>query len=108
MNNNFLKLPFERFDTPFLETLPDEIFFAKRFVLSENDAQTLLKHSVLIDGKRFYKAKVKDSIMKKYAALTNPKEGEAGSKTNPLIRFGKKYVYNLRGDLVRYKEQNNK
>ena len=32
--------------------------------------------------------------------LTNPKEGEPGSKTNPLVRFGKEYVYSGNGDLV--------
>ena len=38
-----------------------------------------------------------------YAAMTNPKEGEPGSKSNPMIRFGKKYVYNQNGDLVPFR-----
>jgi hypothetical protein len=42
-------------------------------------------------------------MMAKYAALTNPKEGEPGSKSNPLIRFGKMYVYSQNGDLVPYR-----
>ena len=38
--------------------------------------------------------------MVSYSDLTNPKEGEPGSKSNPLSRFGKEYVYNKYGDLV--------
>ena len=39
-------------------------------------------------------------ILRKYAAATNPAPGEPGSRENPLIRFGKAYVYNSTGDLV--------
>lgn len=60
------------------------------------------QNSSMIHGIRFYRAKVKEPIMGKYAAMTNPKEGEPGTKTNPLRRFGKEYVYNRSGDLVQF------
>ena len=102
MDNQYLNLPFTRFDTQYLETLPDEVFFAKRFKLSDDDEDLLLANSSLIHGRRFYRAKVRDPLMKKYAQMTNPREGDPGSKTNPLVRFGKRYVYNSRGDLVQF------
>lgn len=102
MENKFLTLPFTRFDTPYLETLTDEVFFANRFTMSEEDRVLLLKNSTIIDGRRFYKAKILNALLEKYAAMTNPKEGEPGSKSKPLVRFGKKYVYNTRGRLVIY------
>ena len=87
----------------YLESLPDEVFFAKRFKLSKEDEALLMKNSSIVHGKRFYRARVKEPIMAKYAAMTNPKEGEPGSKSNPMIRFGKKYVYNQNGDLVPFR-----
>ena len=96
----YLNLPFTRYDTAYLESLPDEVFFAKRFKLSKEDEEMLLKNSSLVHGRRFYRAKVLESVMTKYAAMTNPKEGEPGTKTNPLVRFGKEYVYSSKGDLV--------
>lgn len=93
-------------DSEYLETLSDEEFFAKRFTMSETDQEELLKNSVLIDGHRFYKASVKERLFQKYAAETNPKPGEPGSKENPLIRYGKEYVYNEYGDLVEYIRHN--
>jgi len=100
MDSKFLNLPFTKYDTAYLESLPDEVFFAKRFRLSEEDEALLLQNSSIVHGRRFYKAKVKEPIMAKYAAMTNPKEGEPGSKSNPLKRFGKEYVYSSTGDLV--------
>ncbi len=97
---DYLNLPFTQFDPAYLETLPDEVFFAKRFRLSKEDEELLLKNSSMVHGRRFYRAKVREPIMAKYAALTNPKEGEPGSKTNPLVRFGKEYVYSSNGELV--------
>lgn len=97
---DYLNLPFTQFDSAYLESLPDEVFFAKRFKLSKEDEELLMKNSGLIHGRRFYRAKVREPMMAKYAALTNPKEGEPGSKTNPLVRFGREYVYNDAGDLV--------
>ena len=100
MENEYLNLPFTQYDTAYLESLPDEIFFARRFKLSEEDEAFLLQNSSVVHGRRFYKAKVKEPVMIRYAAMTNPKEGEPGSKTNPLRRFGKEYVYSNKGDLV--------
>ena len=100
MDSEFLNLPFTQYDTAYLESLPDEVFFARRFRLSEEDEALLLQNSSMVHGRRFYKAKVKEPIMAKYAAMTNPKEGEPGSKTNPLRRFGKEYVYSSAGELV--------
>ena len=99
---DYMNLPFTQYDSAYLESLPDEVFFAKRFRLSKEDEDLLLKNSRVIHGRRFYRAKVKGLIMAKYAALTNPKEGEPGSKSNPLVRFGKEYVYSDIGDLVPY------
>ena len=100
---DYLYLPFTQYDSAYLESLPDEVFTTKRFKLSEEDEALLMKNSSLVHGKRFYRARVKEPMMAKYAAMTNPKEGEPGSKTNPLIRFGKMYVYNQYGDLVPYR-----
>ena len=100
---DYLNLPFTQYDSAYLESLPDEVFFAKRFKLSKEDEALLMKNSSIVHGKRFYRAKVKEPIMAKYAAMTNPKEGEPGSKSNPMIRFGKKYVYNQNGDLVPFR-----
>ena len=100
MNNNYLNLPFTRCDSEYLESLPDEVFFAKRYRLSEADEDLLMKNSSVIHGRRFYRAKVRDAIIEKYAALTNPEEGEPGTKSNPLVRFGKEYVYSRKGDLI--------
>lgn len=100
---DYLKLPFTQYDSAYLESLPDEVFFAKRFKLSEEDEALLIKNSSIVHGKRFYRASVKEPMMAKYAAMTNPKEGEPGSKTNPLVRFGKTYVYSKNGDLVPYR-----
>ena len=98
-----LNLPFSQYDSAYLESLPDEVFFAKRFKLSKEDEAILMKNSCVVHGRRFYISRFKDPMMAKYAAITNPKEGEPGSKTNPLIRFGKKYVYSEHGDLVPYR-----
>lgn len=97
-----LNLPFTQYDSAYLESLPDEVFFAKRFKLSTEDEEILLKNSSLIHGRRFYRSKVKEPIMMRYAAMTNPKEGEPGSKSNPLVRFGREYVYSQYGDLVQF------
>lgn len=104
MDNKYLKLPFTQFDSAYLESLPDEVFFAKRFQISKEDEEILANNSSMIHGRRFYRAKVREPIMMKYAALTNPREGEPGSKTNPLIRFGKEYIYSEKGDLVPYQK----
>ena len=82
------------------DALSDEEFFARRFTLSDEDRATLLQNSVVVDGRRFYRAGVKDAILRKYAAETNPGPGEPGSKENPLIRHGRSFVYNDTGDLV--------
>ena len=100
---DYMNLPFTQYDSAYLESLPDEVFFAKRFKLSEEDEALLMKNSSIVHGRRFYRSCVKGPIMAKYAAMTNPKEGEPGSKTNPLIRFGKMYVYSQNGDLVPYR-----
>ena len=97
---DYVKLPFTQFDPAYLESLPDEVFFARRFRLSKEDEAILMKNSSIVHGRRFYRAKVREPIMAKYAALTNPKEGEPGSKTNPLVRFGKEYMYSSIGELV--------
>ncbi|MBR5344971.1 MAG: hypothetical protein IK127_04025 [Clostridia bacterium] len=89
-----------------LDFLTDEEFFARRFTLSEEDQDTLLRNSVVVDGRRFFRASVRDSILRRYAAKTNPKPGEPGSRENPLYRSGKAYVYNSTGDLVEYAGQN--
>ena len=102
MENQCLNLPFTQFDSTYLESLPDEVFFARRFKLSKEDEEILLKNSTLIHGRRFYRASVKDAIFARYASLTNPKEGEPGSKSNPLVRFGAEYVYSANGELVPY------
>ena len=102
MDNKYLNLPFTQYDTEYLESLPDEVFFARRFRISEEDETLLLQNSSVIHGRRFYRAKVKNPIMEKYAAMTNPEEGEPGSKTNPLRRFGMEYVYSSSGDLVQF------
>lgn len=98
-----LNLPFLQYDSAYLESLPDEVFFAKRFRLSEEDEALLMKNSSVVHGRRFYRSRVKEPMMAKYAAMTNPKEGEPGSRTNPLIRFGKMYIYSEHGDLVPYR-----
>ena len=105
MDNKYFVEPFSKFDSVYLESLPDEVFFAKRFVMSEEDQALLLKNSSMVHGRRFYRAKVRDALMEKYAAMTNPRKGEPGSKENPLVRFGKEYVYNAKGDLVPFIRQ---
>ena len=71
---DYLNLPFTQFDPAYLESLPDEVFFAKRFRLSKEDEELLLKNSSMVHGRRFYR--------------------------NPLVRFGKEYVYSSNGELV--------
>ena len=44
-------------------------------------------------------------MMEKYAAMTNPQGKEPGTKENPLIRFGREYVYNEKGNLVPFVRQ---
>ena len=67
MDNKYLNLPFTQYDTEYLESLPDEVFFARRFRISEEDENLLLQNSSVIHGRRFYRAKVKNPIMEKYA-----------------------------------------
>lgn len=92
----------ERTDSGYLEALTDEEFFARRFTLSEEDQEELMRNSTLIDGHRFYRAAVKEKLFRKYAAETNPQPGEPGTKENPLVRFGKEYVYDEFGSLTEY------
>ena len=92
----------ERTDSEYLESLTDEEFFARRFTLSAEDQQELMQNSTLVNGQRFYRAVVKEKIFRKYAAETNPKPGEPGSAENPLVRFGKEYVYDEFGNLTEY------
>ena len=105
----YLKIPFDRYDTPYLESLPNEVFFAKRFTVSEEDQEIIDKHTYDVDGRKFYRARVVEPIYRKYAAMTNPDPGEPGTMSNPLIRFGHRYVYNREGRLsellVRRKEE---
>lgn len=92
----------ERTDSSYLESISDEEFFSRRFVMDEADQAELLRSSVEVDGARYYKAGVRERLLRKYASMTNPKAGEPGSRENPLKRFGKEYVYNELGDLVEY------
>lgn len=94
-----LKLPFDKYDEESLEALPDEVFFAKRFVVSKDDQEIIDKNSYKVGDRVLYKANVVEPIYKKYAKITNPKPGEPGTKENPLVRFGKFYVYNNLGRL---------
>ena len=91
---------FKRYDSDYLESLSDEEFFSRRFEISDDDKAELERNSRLVKGKRFYSSKVLDSILRPYAEETNPKPGEPGSMKNPLVRFGRKYVYDERGDLI--------
>ena len=100
MNDKYIILPFTEFDSAYLESLPDEVFFARRFQMSAEDKEILEENSSVVNGRRFYRAKILNPILEKYAVLTNPKEGEPGSRSNPLIRYGKAYVYNSKGNLV--------
>ncbi|SEA27071.1 hypothetical protein SAMN05216349_10834 [Oribacterium sp. KHPX15] len=86
----------------YLEKLSDEEFFKKRYTVSEADQAVLDNNSVIINGRRFYRASVKEKILKKYARESNPKQGEPGSIENPLVRFGKEYVYSETGELIEY------
>ena len=86
----------------YLEKLSDEEFFKKRYTVSEVDQAVLDKNSVVIDGRKYYRASVKEKILKKYAKESNPKPGEPGTIENPLVRFGKEYVYSETGDLIEY------
>ena len=36
---DYLNLPFTQYDSAYLESLPDEVFFAKRFKLSKEDKE---------------------------------------------------------------------
>ncbi|MBR1684338.1 MAG: hypothetical protein IJ708_04315 [Clostridia bacterium] len=101
-SNYCLNLPFVKFDTAYLESLPDEVFFARRFKFTVEDEELMMTNSGVVHGNRFYRASVLEPMLTKYAAMTNPKEGEPGSKTNPLVRFGQEYVYGSHGDLVRF------
>ena len=105
MDNKYLVEPFTQFDSAYLESLPDEVFFGKRFVMSEEDQALLMQNSSMVHGRRFYRAKVRDALMEKYAAMTNPQGKEPGTKENPLIRFGREYVYNEKGNLVPFVKQ---
>lgn len=76
MDRKYFVEPFSKFDSAYLESLPDEVFFAKRFVMSEEDQALLLKNSSMVHGRRFYRAKVRNALMEKYAAMTNPRTGK--------------------------------
>ena len=91
---------FERYDSEYLESLSDEEFFSRRFELSDDDKAELERNSRLVKGRRFYSSKVLERILGPYARETNPKPGEPGSMENPMVRFGRKYVYDERGDLI--------
>lgn len=99
----YLVLPFDKYDEESLNALPDEVFFARRFKLSDEDQKVVDQHTYDIDGSKFRRVKVTDPIFKKYAALTNPKPGEPGSKERPLKRFGMEFVYDEKGRLLRFK-----
>ena len=94
-----LRIPFDQYDENSLEALSDEVFFAKRFVISEEDQIIIDQNSSRIGDRVFYRADIVEPIYKKYAEITNPRHGEPGTKENPLIRFGKAYVYNKFGRL---------
>ena len=94
-----LRIPFDKYDEASLEALPDEVFFAKRFVVSEEDQEIIDQNSTKVGDRILYKAKVVEPIYEKYAAITNPKPGEPGTKENPLMRFGRAYAYNKLGRL---------
>ena len=81
------------------------IWITRRFVMSEEDQALLMQNSSMVHGRRFYRAKVRDALMEKYAAMTNPQGKEPGTKENPLIRFGREYVYNEKGNLVPFVRQ---
>ena len=100
MSANYLRLPFTNFESDYLESLPDEVFFSVRYIMSEEDKAILEENSTLVNGRKFYRARIRNPILEKYAALTNPKEGEPGSRSNPLTRFGKQYVYSSKGYLI--------
>lgn len=100
ISKKYYKPPYIVFNSTYLEALPDDVFFAVRYEMSEEDKAILEENSTVIHGRKFYRSKVRNPILEKYAALTNPKEGEPGSRSNPLIRFGKKYIYNSRGYLI--------
>ena len=91
---------FERYDSDYLESLSDEEFFLRRFKLSDEDQAELERNSCIIKGRRFYSSKVLERTLRRYAKETNPKPGEPGSMENPLVRYGRKYVYDERGDLI--------
>ena len=91
---------FEKYDSDYLEALSDEEFFSHRFELSDEDKAELERNSRVVKGKRFYSSKVLEKILKPYAQETNPEPGEPGSMENPLVRYGRKYVYDERGDLI--------
>ena len=94
------KKMFERYDSDYLESLSDEEFFSRRFELSDDDKAELERNSCMVKGRMFYSSKVLERILRPYAKETNPRPGEPGSMENPLVRFGKKYVYDERGDLI--------
>ena len=98
-NKEYLNLPFDKYDPASLEALPDEVFFAQRFKVSDEDQKIIDKYTYDVDGKKYYKYKVVLPIYRKYAAMTNPKPGEPGTVSNPLVRFGRRYVYNREGYL---------
>ena len=95
----YLRIPFDKYDEASLEALPDEIFFSRRFVVSAEEQEIIDKNTYRVNGRILYKAKVVEPIFRKYAAITNPEPGAPGSRLNPLIRFGKAYVYNDVGRL---------
>ena len=94
---DYLRVPFDKYDSASLETLPDEVFFARRFVLSEEDQEKVDRFSAKVGDSVFYKTRLVDPIFRKYAKMTNPKPGEPGTRQNPLIRFGRAYVYDCTG-----------
>ena len=63
MDRKYFVELFSKFDSAYLESLPDEVFFAKRFVMSEEDQALLLKNSSMVHGRRFYRAKVRNALM---------------------------------------------
>ena len=57
MDNKYLVEPFTQFDSAYLESLPDEVFFGKRFVMSEEDQALLMQNSSMVHGRRFLQSK---------------------------------------------------
>lgn len=64
------------------------------------DEELVSRYSVEINGRRFVRAKVLDSIGKRMAERANRQPGDPGTLENPIFQNGLAYIYSSTNRLI--------